>query len=179
MKMWYWLVATVAVFGAATYHVCTIFLQYYEHTVSVGTTFTFQRYAVFPAVTLCNMNPVRQSAIGADSPLSSLMTSTRKKREESRDNTDRSQPVNHKTRFRYKRSSKSKTHCIQIFLKTQCYRNWPIWQCICSFSVRDIELLQHSLRHVLLLLLCIQQHDDQVGSTGELCQSRCGCGTHR
>lgn len=108
MKKWYWLVASVAVFGAAIYQVCSIFLQYYEYSVNVSTTFTFQRYAVFPAVTLCNMNPVRQSAISANSPLASLMTSARKKREESRSNADRSRPANHKTRFRYKRSSKSK-----------------------------------------------------------------------
>jgi hypothetical protein len=72
----------VAAFAAALYQVCTIFLQYYEYGVVVSKTVTSQRQTDFPAVTFCNMNPIRQSAIADNAALASLVASqTRRKRQ--------------------------------------------------------------------------------------------------
>ncbi len=71
---------TVGAFIACMYQVITIFMQYYLYEVSVSKTFTYQRQATFPAVTFCNMNPVKRSAVSDNSQFSKLTSQQAKKR---------------------------------------------------------------------------------------------------
>ncbi len=69
----------VAAFVGATYQVTSIWLEYFRYDVIVSKTFTYQRQTVFPAVTLCNMNPVKRSAVD-DNPLLSSVASQQQRR---------------------------------------------------------------------------------------------------
>lgn len=73
---------TVGAFVGCVYQVATIFVQYYLYEVSVSQTLTFQRQTTFPAVTICNMNPVRRSAVSSNPQLSQVTSkqSTRRRR---------------------------------------------------------------------------------------------------
>jgi hypothetical protein len=50
------------------------------YDVIVRKTFTYQRQAVFPAVTFCNMNPVKRSAVDENPHLSAVTSQTNKKK---------------------------------------------------------------------------------------------------
>jgi hypothetical protein len=53
----------IAAFGGAIFQVTSIWLEYFRYDVVVSKTFKYQRQAVFPAVTFCNMNPVKRSIV--------------------------------------------------------------------------------------------------------------------
>jgi hypothetical protein len=69
----------IAAFAGAIYQVTSIWLEYFRYDVVVSKTFTYQRQAVFPAVTFCNMNPVKRSAV-YNTPELSVVTSQRRRR---------------------------------------------------------------------------------------------------
>jgi hypothetical protein len=68
----------LAAFGGAIYQVTSIWLEYFRYDVIVSKTFTYQRQNVFPAVTICNMNPVKLSAIDGNLQLSVVMSHFKK-----------------------------------------------------------------------------------------------------
>lgn len=76
-------------FGAFVGCVCQVAFvlqQYYKYNVAVSETITHQRQATFPAVTFCNMNPVKRSSVGDNSQLSQFTSAaapaSRQKRSE-------------------------------------------------------------------------------------------------
>jgi hypothetical protein len=87
VKNFFWKIIVLAAFGGAIYQVTSIWLEYFRYDVVVSKTFTHQRQAVFPAVTFCNMNPVKRSAID-DNPQLSAVTSQLNKNKRRKRHTD-------------------------------------------------------------------------------------------
>ena len=65
------------------YHLTTSCILYFSRETDVNVALVTRRQLTFPAVTICNLNPVRQSAVSESSALSRLINDdkrTRKKR---------------------------------------------------------------------------------------------------
>jgi hypothetical protein len=84
MKNIFWKIIVLAAFGGAIYQVTSIWLEYFRYDVIVSKTFTYQRQAVFPAVTFCNMNPVKLSAIDGNPQLSAVTSQWNKNKKRKR-----------------------------------------------------------------------------------------------
>ena len=50
----------------AVYHVTLVILQYQKWPVSTLVTIEYNKELLFPAVTVCNINPLRRSAISSE-----------------------------------------------------------------------------------------------------------------
>ena len=124
MKRTFWMLMLLSAFAGATYQVATVFIQYYRYEVTVSKTFTYQRQAIFPAVTFCNMNPVKRTAASGNSQLSTLTSQqTNRKRRQARNNVnDDFANTKIHVKFRHKRSS--------MFVYAYLY--WYRYTCICK-----------------------------------------------
>ena len=96
LKKSLWKLIALAAFGAATYQMVTVFIQFYQYDVTVTKTFVSQRETTFPAITVCNMNPVKQSAVSGNIHLMSLSSGKKRKRRLAGEmrNATRNQPPN-------------------------------------------------------------------------------------
>jgi hypothetical protein len=78
LKKIFWRIVVLVAFGGAIYQVTAIWLEYFRYDVTVSKTFTYQRQAVFPAVTFCNMNPVKRTAVITNEQLTSELSRRRR-----------------------------------------------------------------------------------------------------
>lgn len=89
IKKAFWTILLLGAIGGSTYQMATIIIEFYTYEVSVSKTFTYQRQATFPAITFCNMNPVKRSAVTSNPRFASLtsqtQTSSRRRRSESKE----------------------------------------------------------------------------------------------
>ena len=108
MKKTFWVIMTFGAFVGASYQVATVFIQFYRYDVTVSKTFTFQRQTLFPAVTFCNMNPVKRTAVSGNSKLSALTSQhdKRKRRQTKKNRDDDTRRTKIQVKLRHKRSSK-------------------------------------------------------------------------
>ncbi|XP_041354877.1 amiloride-sensitive sodium channel subunit gamma-like [Gigantopelta aegis] len=61
-----WLLIVLTGFGVAVYHVTLVILQYQKWPVSTLVTIEYNKELLFPAVTICNINPLRRSALSSE-----------------------------------------------------------------------------------------------------------------
>ena len=81
--MSFWGLMTAGCVLVLIYHLTTSCILYFSHETDVNVALVTRRQLTFPAVTICNLNPVRQSAVSESSALSRLINDdkrTRKKR---------------------------------------------------------------------------------------------------
>ena len=99
---------TLGALIGATYQLVTIFMQYYKYDVTVSKTFTYQRQVLFPAVTFCNMNPVKKTAASKNPQLSTLTSKqeTRKRRQALGNDSNDVTKSTSQIRLRHKRASR-------------------------------------------------------------------------
>ena len=103
------MLVTFAAFCGCGYQVSTVFMQYYKRDVAVSKTFSYQRQVVFPAVTFCNMNPVKRSAISDNAQLSTVASQkSRKRRSKTVNDGNKSEQQVQINKSRAKRASKNK-----------------------------------------------------------------------
>ena len=74
-----WNILFIAAVGALVFHIVSVTLAFGEYRVSVTVDILHQTELTFPAVTICNMSPVKRSAMGSLSS-SSAKKKRRKKR---------------------------------------------------------------------------------------------------
>ena len=80
MKKVYWVVAFCATMMAFLYNVSAISLIFADFPVTVSITLLHETELIFPAVTVCNMSPVRQSSLGTSSTFQEAAEAKRRKR---------------------------------------------------------------------------------------------------
>jgi|SRR6218665_338577 len=64
-KKWFWILAMLLMTAGLCYNLKGLTMNYLSHQVDVAITLVYQQQVVFPAVTICNLNPVRKSALEA------------------------------------------------------------------------------------------------------------------
>lgn len=62
IKKGWWLIVTLASLSVLLYNLYTLGLTYLAYNVNVAIDVAYESQLTFPSITLCNMNPVRQSA---------------------------------------------------------------------------------------------------------------------
>ena len=80
VKRTFWGLMTVACMVFLVYHLTTSCILYLAHGTSVTVTIVTRRQLTFPAVTICNLNPVKKSAVSESSALSRLINDDNRKR---------------------------------------------------------------------------------------------------
>jgi hypothetical protein len=63
LKKIFWKLVLLSAFTGVAYQATCIWMQYFSYSVVASQTVVHHRQPVFPAVTFCNMNPVRLSAL--------------------------------------------------------------------------------------------------------------------
>ena len=134
------MIMTFGAFVGASYQVATIFIQYYRYDVTVSKTFTFKRQTVFPAVTFCNMNPVKRTAVSGNSQLSALTSQhdKRKRRQTQKNRDDDIKRTKIQIKLRHKRSSMLIIINISTILNIRFFVNFTTRPII---SIRIFELI--------------------------------------
>ena len=82
VKKVFWGILVFGCFGALITHITIIAIQYGSYKVSASVQITSERELPFPSVTLCNMNPLKKSALSKPGLPETLVNtgSSRKKR---------------------------------------------------------------------------------------------------
>jgi len=65
VKKCYWTIAVLAMTGGMVYSVYALTAAYLSYPVGVDVSVLRDQQLVFPAVTICNMSPVKKSALQA------------------------------------------------------------------------------------------------------------------
>ncbi|KAH7695204.1 Protein DEL-4, partial [Aphelenchoides avenae] len=63
----FWTIVTVVCLGLLIWSLVTIFVRYYKHEVTVQTQLRFEQ-RIFPAVTICDLNPYKKSVVQSSYP---------------------------------------------------------------------------------------------------------------
>jgi len=81
-----WIILTLVAFSGLIYNLTMVSLTYASYPVSVGISIQHASDVQFPAITLCNMSPVRLSAVEDNSLLggSGITTSSRNRKRRKR-----------------------------------------------------------------------------------------------
>ncbi len=77
VKKFYWTMAILSMTIVLLIDIAGLVTRYFRHDVQVAVSVQRQQQQVFPAVTICNMSPVRKSAMDA---AASSASNKRKKR---------------------------------------------------------------------------------------------------
>ena len=80
VKRTFWGLMTVACMVFLVYHLTMSCILYFSHETAVNVALVTRRQLTFPAVTVCNLNPVKQSAVSQSSALSRLVSEDNRKR---------------------------------------------------------------------------------------------------
>ena len=75
-----WILLTIAAFGGMIYNLAMVSITFASYPVSVGISIQHANDVQFPAVTLCNMSPVRISAVGKNFTGGQTSSKRRRKR---------------------------------------------------------------------------------------------------
>lgn len=76
IKRTFWILVVMATIGALTYNLAAIGQLFFSYPVAVTIDLVYNNDMLFPAVTVCNMSPIKKSAYNDQM----LQTSRRKKR---------------------------------------------------------------------------------------------------
>ena len=92
MKKGFWGLTTAICVTVLVYHLTMSCIQYFRYETAVSVSLVTHRQLTFPAVTICNLNPVKQSAVSESSALSRLINDDNRKRKK-RDNSGSSRRI--------------------------------------------------------------------------------------
>ena len=87
VKKGFWLVVMLAMFGALLYNMVNLTSNLLSYPVEVSISVASDQQLTFPAVTICNMSPVKRSALSADSGAVSTAGASSGKRRRKRSTT--------------------------------------------------------------------------------------------
>ena len=76
VKKVFWGTITAVCVAILIFHLASITVYYFRRDVDVSITLVTRRQLTFPAVTVCNMNPVKHSALSSNSALRALLDAT-------------------------------------------------------------------------------------------------------
>ena len=76
VKKVFWGSITAVCVAILVFHLTSITIYYFRRDVDVSITLVTRRQLTFPAVTVCNMNPVKHSALSNNSALRALLDAT-------------------------------------------------------------------------------------------------------
>ena len=79
IKRSFWAVIATVMVAGLMYNLVTISQQYFSSPIDVTMQLLHQSELVFPAITLCNMSPVRKSALEANFALGGLSSGSEEK----------------------------------------------------------------------------------------------------
>ena len=65
VKSVFWILITLAAVGGLIYNAMMLFMTFFDYKVTVLVELRYQRELDFPAVTVCNMNPIKKRALGS------------------------------------------------------------------------------------------------------------------
>ena len=65
VKSVFWILITLAAVGGLIYNAMMLFMAFFDYKVTVLVELRYQRELDFPAVTVCNMNPIKKRALGS------------------------------------------------------------------------------------------------------------------
>ncbi|KAK2176081.1 hypothetical protein NP493_686g01016 [Ridgeia piscesae] len=88
VKICFWCLITVVCVTALVYHLTMSSIQYFSYDTDVNVALITRRQLTFPAVTICNLNRVKQSAVPENSALSRLIGGDNRKRKKSASSSD-------------------------------------------------------------------------------------------
>ncbi|KAI0217764.1 hypothetical protein LSAT2_030469 [Lamellibrachia satsuma] len=80
VKRCFWGLMTVICVSVLVLHLTMSCIQYFSHETAVTVSLVTRRQLTFPAVTICNLNPVKQSAVSESSALSRLINDDKRRR---------------------------------------------------------------------------------------------------
>ncbi|KAK2176079.1 hypothetical protein NP493_686g00003 [Ridgeia piscesae] len=80
VKRFFWGMMTAVCVFILIYHLTSSCILYFSYETDVNVALVTRRQLTFPAVTICNLNPVKNSAVSESSALSRLINDARRKR---------------------------------------------------------------------------------------------------
>ena len=104
VKRCFWGMMTAVCVFILVYHLTSSCILYFSYETDVNVALITRRQLTFPAVTICNLNPVKSSAVSDSSALSRLINDVRRKRKK-RDTSASSRLVNDDTHKGEKREN--------------------------------------------------------------------------
>ena len=115
VKRVFWGVITAVCVSVLIYHLTSSCILYFSHETAVNVALVTRRQLTFPAVTICNLNPVKQSAVSESSALSRLISDDNRKRRK-RDNSVLRRVIGDNRRKRRKRATVPRP-LVEIYFK--------------------------------------------------------------
>ena len=128
MKKGFWGITTAICVTVLVYHLTMSCIQYFRYETDVSVSLVTHRQLTFPAVTICNLNPMKKSAVSESSALSRLISDDNRKRKK-RDNSALGRHIDEAKFTRQKRSSHKSTvyECVGLCKWTHVL----IRSCVC------------------------------------------------
>ena len=104
VKRVFWGLTTAVCVSVLIYHLTSSCILYFSHETAVNVALVTRRQLTFPAVTICNLNPVKKSAVSESSALSQLINGVKRKRKK-RDRSGFGRPINDEKLTRKRRET--------------------------------------------------------------------------
>ena len=80
VKRCFWGLITAICVIVLVFHLTVSSIQFFSYQTDVSVALVTRRQLTFPAVTICNLNPVKQSAVSGSSALSRLINDDKRRR---------------------------------------------------------------------------------------------------